>query len=157
MTTDETTHRNRWGFAECNQRVFADMVATLVQRHGQDPQDLFIHALESQAEPEMNYWVIMALVQNHSVSATAPIGEDSAGEPVKPLHAAVLMHNPGALAVLLDLKAYAGGVTDHDIQLAACMASQHEDQALLAVLMQHAEAQGALEPFMRALQNAPLH
>lgn len=146
-----------WGFLQDNREPFAMMVQTLVQRHGQDPKDLFIHALESQAEPEMNYWTIMELVQNYFVSAMAPVGEDRTGEPVKPLHAAVLMHNPGALAALLDLKAYEGSVTDRDIQLAARMASQHEDQALLAVLMQHAEAQGALEPFMRALQNAPLH
>ena len=146
-----------WGFSEANREPFAMMAQTLIQRHGQDPQDLFVHALESQAEPEMNYWTIIALVQNHFVSPTAPVGTDSAGEPVKPLHAAVLMRNPGALAALLDLKAYEGGVTDRDIQLAARMASQHEDQALLAMLMKHAEAQGALEPFMRALQNAPVH
>ena len=146
-----------WGFLKDNREPFAMMVQTLIQRHGQAPKDLFVHALESQAEPEMNYWTIMALVQDHFVSPTAPVGADSAGEPVKPLHAAVLMHNPGALAALLDLKAYEGSVTDRDIQLAARMASQHEDQALLAILMKHAEAQGALEPFMRALQNAPVH
>jgi hypothetical protein len=144
-------------FNEDNREHFALMVQALVQRHGQDPKDLFIHALESQAEAEMNYWTIMELVQNYFVSATAAVGEDAAGEPVKPLHAAVLMKNPGALAALLELKAYEGGVTDKDIQLAARMASQHEDQALLAILMKYAEQQGALEPFMRTLQNATVH
>ena len=140
-----------------NREAFATMVSTLVQRHGQSPRDIFIHALESQAEPEVNYWTILELVQSHFVSPTEAVGEDAQGEPVKPLHAAVLMQNPGALAALLELKAYEGSVTDRDIQLAARMASQHEDQALLAILMKHAEQRGALEPFMRALQNAPLH
>jgi len=148
---------NLLNFDRNNREAFATMVATLVQRHGQSPQELFIHALESRAEPEVNYWTIIELVQNHFVSPTTPVGEDAEGEPVKPLHAAVLMQNPGALAALLELRAYDGGMTDRDIQLAARMASRHEDQALLAILMKHAENHGALEPFMRALQNAPLH
>ena len=148
---------NLLNFDPKNREPFAMMVQTLVQRHGQDPKDLFLHALESQAEPEMNYCTLLELVQNYFVAPPAPVGEDAEGAPVKPLHAAVLMENPGALAALLELKAYEGSVTDHDIQLAARMASRQEDQALLAILMKHAEALGALEPFMRALQNAPLH
>lgn len=148
---------NLLNFDPANRDAFATMVATLVQRHGQSPRDIFIHALESQTEPEVNYWTILELVQNHFVSPTEAVGEDAEGEPVKPLHAAVLMQNPGALAALLELKAYEGSITDRDYQLAARMASQHEDQALLAMLMKHAENLGALEPFMRALQNAPLH
>lgn len=136
-----------------HREAIALMVNTLVERHKQSPQDIFIHALESQAEPEMNYWTILELVENHGVNPQVAVGQDAQGEDVKPLHAVVLMQNPGALAALLTLKAYAGSMTDRDIQLAARMASQQEDQVQLAILMKHAERQGALEPFMHALQN----
>ncbi len=143
-------------FDPSHREPIALMVKTLIDRHQQPARDIFIHALESRSEPEMNYWTILTLVETYEVDPQAAIGQDAQGEAVKPLHAAVLMQNPGALAALLTLKAYEGTMVDRDIQLAARMASQQEDQAQLAILMKHAEQQGALEPFMRALQNVPV-
>jgi len=60
------------------------------------------------------------------------------------------------VAALLELKAFKGSVTDRDFQLCARIASQHEDQAVLGLLMKFAQEMDLLEPFMRALQGTTL-
>ncbi|WP_319380473.1 hypothetical protein [Thiomicrorhabdus sp.] len=141
---------------EKNRDSFSSIVKTLVQKHKTDPKEMFIHALESEAEPEMNYWMTMVLVQEYFVSPQLEVGKDAAGEPVKALQAACLLKNVGVVAALLELGGFGGSVTGKDFQLAARIASQHEDQAVLGLLMKYAQERELLEPFMRALQGATL-
>ena len=47
-------------------------------------------------------------------------------------------------------------MTDKEYQLAARIASKHEDQAVLGVLMKYAQEKELLEPFMRSLQSSTL-
>ena len=136
---------------------FSLMMRTLIQRHGHAPADLFMHGLESQADAIMNYWTLRILVEEHQVSPLAPVGTDSAGEPVKPLHAAILMNNAGALAALLFLQAYEGGMDGRDMQLAIRMAHQQENLLLAALIMRHAELRGELGTLMKALSPSAIH
>jgi len=135
---------------------FSRMVLGLVRDKQFDPHEIFMNVLESQEAPEMNYWMTRVLVQEHFVSAQRALAEDKAGEPVKPLQAACILQNMGMVAALLELDAFSGGVTGRDFQLCARIASQHEDQAILGLLMKVAQDKEALEPFMRALQGATL-
>jgi len=139
---------------EKNRDSFSKIVQTLVQKHQNDPKEMLIHALESEAEPEMNYWMTKVLVQEHFVSAQLEVAKDAAGEPVKALQAACLLQNVGVVAALLELGGFKGAVTDREFQLAARIASSHEDQAVLGLLMKYAQEKDALEPFMRSLQGA---
>jgi len=139
-----------------NRDSFSKIVETLVQKHQTDPQEMFMHAIESEADPEMNYWMTMVLVQNHSVSSQMEVGKDAAGESVKALQAACLLQNVGVVAALLELDGFKGSVTDKEYQLAARIASQHEDQAVLGLLMKYAQEKDLLEPFMRSLQSTTL-
>lgn len=115
-----------------------------------------MNVLESQEAPEMNYWMTMVLVQEHFVSPQQEVGKDASGEAVKPLQAACLLQNVGMVAALLELNAFSGSVTDRDFQLSARIASQHEDQGVLALLMKYAQEKNLLEPFMRSLQGSTL-
>jgi len=135
---------------------FSKIVQTLVKKHQTDPSEMFMHALESEAEPEMNYWMTKVLVQEYFVSPQMVVGNDSEGEPVKALQAACLLQNVGVVAALLELGGFKGSVTDKEYQLAARIASQHEDQAVLGVLMKYAQEKELLEPFMRGLQSKTL-
>ena len=135
---------------------FASIVKTLVKKHQTDPSEMFMHALESEAEPEMNYWMTKVLVQDYFVSAQMVVGNDAEGEPVKALQAACLLQNVGVVAALLELGGFKGSVTDKEYQLAARIASQHEDQAVLGLLMKYAQEKDLLEPFMRSLQSKTL-
>ena len=135
---------------------FSRIVAGLVRDKSIDPQEIFMNVLESQEAPEMNYWMTLVLTQEHFVSPQRAIAKDAAGEAVKPLQAACLMQNLGMLAALLELNAFTGSVTGRDFQLCARIASQHEDQAALGLLMKYAQEKEALEPFMRTLQGATL-
>ncbi|WP_024850131.1 hypothetical protein [Hydrogenovibrio kuenenii] len=135
---------------------FTKIVQTLIQKHKLDPNEIFMNVLESQEEPEMNYWMTKVLVQEHFVSPRQEVARDAEGEVVKPLQAACLLQNVGMVAALLEMNAFQGGVTDHDLQLAARMASRHEDQAVLGVIMRYAQEVGSLETFMRELQGAQL-
>lgn len=137
-------------------KAFSKTVQTLIQKHKIDPQEIFLNVLESQEAPEMNYWMAMVLVQEHFVSPQMEVGTDAAGETVKPLQAACLLQNVGVTAAMLELNAFTGSVTDRDYQLCARIASQHEDQAILGLLMKYAQEKEALEPFMRALQGSTL-
>ena len=133
------------------------MIRTLIDRHGQTPEDLFLHVLESRADAAMNYWSLRALVEEHQVSPLAPVGTDSTGEPVKPLHAAILMDNAGALAALLALNAWEGGMDGRDMQLAIRMARQRENPLLAALIMRHAELQGELATLLKGLSPSAIH
>ena len=95
----------------------------------------FLNVLESQEAPEMNYWMTIVLVQEHFVSAQQEVAKDAVGETVKPLQAACLMQNVGMVAALLELEGFKGDVTDREFQLTARIASSHEDQAVLGLLM----------------------
>lgn len=135
---------------------FARLTAGLVHDKGFDPNEVFLNVLESEEAPEMNYWMTLVLVQEHYVSAQKEVGKDAAGESVKPLQAACLLKNLGVVAALLELEAFTGSVMDKDFQLCARIAAQHEDQAILGVLMKFAEEKGALEAFMKTMQGASI-
>lgn len=141
---------------EKNRDSFSQIVKTLVQKHQTDPKEMFVHALESEAEPEMNYWMSLVLIQEYFVSPQLEVAKDAAGEPVKALQAACLLQNVGAVAALLEVDGFKGSVTDREYQLAARIASSHEDQAVLGLLMKYAQEKDALEPFMRTLQGSTL-
>ncbi|QKI88198.1 hypothetical protein [Thiomicrorhabdus xiamenensis] len=147
---------NLLGFDEKNRDSFSNIVKTLVNRHQTDPKEMFMHALESEAEPEMNYWMTKVLVQEYFVSPQMEVGKDATGEPVKALQAACLLQNVGVVAALLELGGVKGDVTEKEFQLAARIASQHEDQAVLGLLMKYAQEKDLLEPFMRKLQGSTL-
>ncbi|MBN2865869.1 MAG: hypothetical protein JXK16_07670 [Thiotrichales bacterium] len=141
---------------EAQRAPFSRIVAGLVRDKSIDPQEIFMNVLESQEAPEMNYWMTLVLTQEHFVSPQREVAKDAAGEPVKPLQAACILQNIGMVAALLELNAFTGSVTGRDFQLCARIASQHEDQAVLGLLMKYAQDMDALEPFMRTLQGATL-
>lgn len=147
---------NLLNFDEKNRDSFSSIVKTLIHRHQTDPKEMFIHALESEADPEMNYWMAKVLVQEHFVSANLEVAKDAAGQPVKALQAACLLQNVGMVAALLELGGFKGSVTEQEFQLAARIASKHEDQAVLGLLMKFAQGKDLLEPFMRKLQGDTL-
>jgi len=135
---------------------FSKTVQTLIQKHRLDPNEIFMNVLESQEAVEMNYWMMKVLIQEHFVSPQQAVAKDAAGEPVKPLQAACLLGNVGAVAALLESRAFQGDVCDREYQLAARIASKKEDQGLLGVMMKYAQEVGGLEIFMRELQSATL-
>lgn len=141
---------------EAQRAPFARIAAGLIRDKGIDPREIFLNVLESQEAPEMNYWMTMVLVQEHFVSAQQEVAKDAAGEAVKPLQAACLLQNVGMVAALLELGGFKGSVTDREFQLSARIASSHEDQAILGLLMKFAQEKDVLEPFMRALQGSTL-
>ena len=47
-----------------NRDSFSKIVKTLVQKHQTQPSEMLLHAIESEADPEMNYWMTMVLVQD---------------------------------------------------------------------------------------------
>lgn len=141
---------------EATRAPFAKIVHTLIQKHKLDPSEIFMNVLESQEEPEMNYWMTKILVQEHFVSPQQEVARDASGEVVKPLQAACLLQNMGMVAALLELNAFQGGVEDTDLQLAARIASKQEDQAALGIIMRYAQEVGNLELFMRKLQGASI-
>lgn len=135
---------------------FTKVVNTLIQKHKIDPNEIFMNVLESQEAPDMNYWMTKVLVQDHFVSPQQSLGKDAAGETVKPLQAACLLQNAGMVAALLELNAFSGSLTDREFQLAARIASQQENEAIMGLMMAYAQTLGNLEPFMRELQGAPI-
>ena len=141
---------------EKNRDSFTQIVKTLVQKHNTDPKEMFLHAIESEADPEMNYWMTLVLVQDFFVSPQMEVAKDAANEPVKALQAACLLQNVGVVAALLELDGFKGSVVDKEYQLAARIASSHEDQAVLGLLMKYAQEKDELEPFMRSLQGSTL-
>ena len=147
---------NLLNFDVKNRDSFSKIVKTMVSQHQTDPKEMLLHAIESEAEPEMNYWMTMVLVQEHFVSARTVVGNDSAGAPVSALQAACLLQNVGVVAALVELEGFKGSVVEKEFQLAARIASQHEDQAVLGVLMKYAQEKELLEPFMRQLQGSAL-
>ncbi|MEA1990088.1 MAG: hypothetical protein U9N57_12895 [Pseudomonadota bacterium] len=141
---------------EAQRAPFSRIVAGLVRDKSIDANEIFLNVLESEEAPEMNYWMTMVLTQEHFVSPQKEVAKDAAGESVKPLQAACILQNIGMVAALLELDAFKGSVTDRDYQLCARIASQHEDQAVLGLLMKYAQEMDLLEPFMRALQGSTL-
>ncbi len=147
---------NLLNLPEDTRAPFSKTVQTLIQKHKIDPNEIFMNVLESEEAPEMNYWMLKVLIQEHFVSPQQEVAKDAAGESVKPLQAACLLNNVGALAALLEANAFQGGVTDREFQLAARIASRQEDQGALGVIMKYAQEVGHLETFMRELQDAPI-
>ena len=141
---------------EKQREPFARITAGLIRDKGIDPFEIFLNVLESEEAAEMNYWMTMVLVQEHFVVAQKEVAKDAAGEPVKPIQAACLLKNVGMVAALLELGAFKGNVTDRDFQLCARIASQHEDQAILGLMMKFSQEKELLEPFMRSLQGSTL-
>lgn len=136
--------------------IFAKTLATLIGEHNMDPNEVFLNVLESTEAPDMNYWMSLVLLEEHGVDGQQVLDKDAAGEGVKPLQAACLLQNLGVVAALLEQQAYQGSVVDREFQLAARIASRHEDQALLGVLMKYAQERNELEWMMKALQSAQL-
>lgn len=141
---------------EAQRAPFSRIVAGLIRDKHINPQEIFMNVLESQEAPEMNYWMTIVLTQEHFVSPQREVAKDAAGEAVKPLQAACILQNIGMVAALLELNAFTGSVTGRDYQLCARIASQHENQAVLGLLMKYAQDTEVLEPFMRTLQGATL-
>jgi len=135
---------------------FSTTVKTLVSQHHLDPNEIFMNVLESQENPDMNYWMTLVLIEEHGVLPEQEMGKDATGEVVKPLQAACLLKNPGMVAALLEHNAFQGGLTDREFQLAARIASKQEDQEILGIMMRYAQEVGNLECFMKTLQNAPI-
>lgn len=136
--------------------IFAKTLATLIGDHKMNPNEVFLNVLESTEAPDMNYWMSLVLLEEHEVDGQQVLDKDAAGEDVKPLQAACLLQNLGTVAALLEKQAYQGSVVDREFQLAARIASKHEDQALLGVLMKYAQERNELEWMMKALQGAQL-
>jgi len=147
---------NLLNFDEKNRESFSNIVKTMVQKHQSDPKEMMLHAIESEAEPEMNYWMTKVLVEEYFVSARMPVGKDAAGQEVSALQAACLLKNVGVVAALVELGGFKGSVVEKEFQLVARIASQHEDQAILGLLMKFAQDNDLLEPFMRQLQGTSL-
>jgi len=135
---------------------FSATVQTLIQKHKIEPNEIFMNVLESEEAPEMNYWMMKVMIQEHFVSPQQAVAKDQAGEAVKPLQAACLLGNVGAVAALLEANAFQGGVSDREFQLAARIASKQEDQGVLGVIMKYAQEVGNLETFMRDLNASPI-
>ena len=151
-----STSLNLLNLDEAQRAPFARIAAGLIRDKGINPREIFMNVLESNEAPEMNYWMTMVLVQEHFVSSQQEVAKDAAGEVVKPLQAACLLQNVGMVAALIELGGFKGSVTDREFQLTARIASSHEDQAILGLLMKYAQDKEVLEPFMRALQGSTL-
>lgn len=136
--------------------IFSKTLETLIGGHKMNPNEVFLNVLESTEAPDMNYWMSLVLLEEHGVDGQQVLDKDAAGENVKPLQAACLLQNLGVVAALLEKQAYQGSVVDREFQLAARIASRHEDQALLGVLMKYAQERNELEWMMKALQGSPL-
>jgi hypothetical protein len=134
---------------------FSTTVKTLITEHKLAPDEIFMNVLESQENPDMNYWMTRVLVEEQHVVPEQEMGKDAAGEIVKPLQAACLLQNPGMVAALLELNAFQGSLTDREFQLTALIASKQEDQIILGIMMRYAQEMGHLVMFMKTLQNAP--
>ncbi len=147
---------NLLGLDQAQRGPFARLTAGLIRDKGIDPFEIFMNVLESEEAPEMNYWMTIVLVQEHFVTPQKEVAKDAAGETVKPIQAACLLKNVGMVAALLELGAFSGSVTDRDFQLCARIASQHEDQAILGLMMKYAQEKDVIEPFMRSLQGNTL-
>lgn len=135
---------------------FSTTVNTLIAEHNLAPDEIFMNVLESQENPDMNYWMTRVLVEEHHVLPEQEIGKDAAGESVKPLQAACLLKNPGMVAALLELNAFQGSLTDREFQLTARIATKQEDQIILGIIMHYAQEMGHLDMFMKTIQNAAI-
>jgi len=147
---------NLLNFDAANRVAFAKTLYTLIKEHRLKPDEIFMNVLESTEEPQMNYWMARILIEEFAVNPQQALAQDAAGEAVKPLQAACLLQNIGVAAALIELQAYQGSVVDREFQLAARIASKHEDQALLGLMMKYTQDRNELEWFMQALQGGSL-
>ncbi|WP_044411056.1 hypothetical protein [Thiomicrospira microaerophila] len=147
---------NLLNFDVANRAAFVKTLQTLVKEHQLKPDEIFMNVLESTEEPQMNYWMARILIEEFGVDPQQTLAQDAAGEAVKPLQAACLLQNIGVAAALIELQAYKGSVVEREFQLAARIASKHEDQALLGVMMKYAQERDELDWFMKALQGGAL-
>jgi hypothetical protein len=147
---------NLLNFDVANRAAFVKTLQTLVKAHQLKPDEIFMNVLESTEEPQMNYWMARILIEEFGVDPQQTLAQDAAGEAVKPLQAACLLQNIGVAAALIELQAYKGSVVEREFQLAARIASKHEDQALLGVMMKYAQEKSELDWFIKALQGGAL-
>jgi hypothetical protein len=147
---------NLLNFDVANRAAFVKTLQTLVKEHQLKPDEIFMNVLESTEEPQMNYWMARIIIEELGVDPQQTLAQDAAGEAVKPLQAACLLQNIGVAAALIELQAYKGSVVEREFQLAARIASKHEDQALLGVMMKYAQERDELDWFMKALQGGQL-
>ncbi|SFR64086.1 hypothetical protein [Thiomicrospira sp. ALE5] len=121
------------------------------------PADIFLHALESEADTQMNYWVVRLLIEREEVDPHHAVSQDSAGAAVMPLHAACLLKNMGALAAMLDLDAYQGSPLGSEFgsALRICQTQGFDHGA--GLMMAHAKQHDLLEALLLSLQGVKPH
>ena len=136
---------------------FSLLVEKLLSEEGIKAEDVFFHALESESDPQMNYWVVRLLVEKKAVDPCKEVSKDSAGMAVMPIHAACLLNNTGALAAMLDLGAYEGSpLGKHYVAAMRICQSQGFDQGA-GLMMAHAQEQGVLDALLLSLQGIKPH
>lgn len=137
--------------------VFDKLVDKLLSGVDVSAEDVFLHAIESEADAQMNYWVVRLLIERQSVDPLLPLSHDAMGEAITPLHAACLLKNPGALAALLDLNTYESSPLGRQYLSAIrlCQAKDFEHGA--ALMMAHAQDNNLLDALLMTLQGIKPH
>lgn len=136
---------------------FNTLVDKLLSDVSLQASDVFLHALESEADAQMNYWVVRLLIERKVVDPLSPVSQDSAGSAVMPIHAACLLQNVGALAAMLDVSAYEGSPLGKQFvsALRICQ-TQGFDQGA-GLMMAHAQTHGVLDALLLSLQGVKPH
>lgn len=137
--------------------AFTLLVDKLVSESGVSAADVFFHALESEADAQMNYWVIRLLIERNAVDPLQAITQDATGAAVIPLHAACLLHNTGALAALLDLEAYSASPLGKDFVAALRICQKQQFDQGAGLMMAHAKNAGVLDALLMTLQGVKPH
>ncbi len=136
---------------------FCLLVDKLLSDEGISAADVFFHALESEADAQMNYWVVRLLIEQKLVSPCNEVSKDSAGMAVMPIHAACLLHNIGALAAMLDLCAYDGSPLGKEFGAALRICQRQGFDQGAGLMMAHAQQQGVLDALLLSLQGIKPH
>jgi hypothetical protein len=142
---------------ESNLEDVKEAVLHLIQAQKMPPSQIFMAALEGK-NAEASYWTIRHLAQDYALNLTNPVGHwdnDPSGEPILPLHAAVVMQNTGALAALLELEAFDGGLEGRPFDLLMRMCQQ-ASQDLMGVLVRYLEAKGELARLLEGAKSPDL-
>jgi hypothetical protein len=140
-------------FPEANQQDLHDVstaIAHLIQEEKLPPSQIFLSALEGK-NAVMAYWTIHHLVKDYCVNVLHPVGfwdNNPQGEPILPIHAAVVVNNVGALAALLELEAFEGDVQGRQFEALVRMCEQAESD-VMGVLIRYLEAKNQLNLLMR--------
>ncbi|AHF00416.1 hypothetical protein THIAE_00445 [Thiomicrospira aerophila AL3] len=136
---------------------FSLLVGKLLSEEGIKAEDVFFHALESEADAQMNYWVVRLLIERKAVDPLLAISQDAVGAAVKPLHAACLLHNIGALAALLDIKAYEASPLGKDYLAALRICQKQGFDQGAGLMMAHAKKLDFLDALLMTLQGLKPH